>query len=504
MTTIGARLRAVCDLSLGHVRGNVGLHDYDGRVQDLSPGGVRVGLATLGGPAEPDPFDEALLAATEAHLRVVLGDLALHRRNPMLHLENLDLSGYERPYAPEDERRAARRRHLASWPDAVDAALEALDAVPAPVAAGLLPAVKGLVGGVDATAGTVEAAAVAAHARFVAHVERCATGGDPDAALGGPALTRLMSTAEAVDVDLGRLALAADAERDRMRSVLTDACRALHPDRPVADTVRALAADHPDASGVLQAARALSEQALAFTVERGLLGPLDGDLDVVPSPPALSWAMAFMAWNAPWEDEGPSWYYVTPPSPDWPAAEQDAWLSVFNTSSLAAITVHEVAPGHFAHGRALRRVASPVGRTLLSYAMVEGWAHYAEELCWEEGFLGRDPRYAAGMAIEALIRLTRLAATIGLHTAAMSVDEATRRFEEDAFIEGPAARSEAARGTFDPMYGAYTWGKLTILGLRDEARRRWGAAYTHRRFNEALLARGAPPLGLLPAVIDAG
>ncbi|MBK9178783.1 MAG: DUF885 family protein [Acidimicrobiales bacterium] len=486
------------------MRGNVGLHEYDGRVQDLSPSGVRAALAALGGPAEADPFDDALLDAAEAHLRVTLGDLALHRRSPLLHLENLDVSGYQRPYAPADERRAARRRHLAAWPDAIDAAIEALDAVPAPVAAGLLPAVKGLAEGVDANAGAVEAAAAAAHARFAAHVERCATEGDPDAALGGPALVRLLSTAEAVDVDLGRLAVAADAERDRLRSILTESCRALCPDRPVADTVRALAADHPDAGGVLPAARALSDKAIAFTVERGLLGPLDGELDVVSSPPALSWAMAHMAWNAPWEDDGPSWYYVTPPSPAWPAAEQDAWLSVFNTSSLAAITVHEVAPGHYAHGRALRRVASPAGRTLLSYAMVEGWAHYAEELCWEEGFLGGDPRYAAGMAIEALIRVTRLAAAIGLHTGAMSVAEATRRFEEDASIEGPAARSEAARGTFDPMYGAYTWGKLTILGLRDEARRRWGTGYTHRRFNEALLARGAPPLGLLPAAIDAG
>jgi uncharacterized protein (DUF885 family) len=34
----------------------------------------------------------------------------------------------------------------------------------------------------------------------------------------------------------------------------------------------------------------------------------------------------------------------------------------------------------------LRRLTSEVRRTVLSSAFVEGWAHYAEELCVEEGF----------------------------------------------------------------------------------------------------------------------
>ena len=69
--------------------------------------------------------------------------------------------------------------------------------------------------------------------------------------------------------------------------------------------------------------------------------------------------------------------------------------------------------------------------------------------------------------------------------------------ESDAFLEGPAAKSEAARATFDPTYGRYTWGKLEILRARDEARARWGKRYSHRRFHEALLSLGAPALGLL-------
>jgi uncharacterized protein (DUF885 family) len=134
---------------------------------------------------------------------------------------------------------------------------------------------------------------------------------------------------------------------------------------------------------------------------------------------------------------------------------------------------------------------------LFSSAFVEGWAHYAEELVLDEGFRAEDPRFAIGVHVEALVRITRLAVAIGIHTGDMSLADAVHRFEEDAFLRGPAARSEAERAGFDPTYGRYTWGKLEIRALQEEARVRWGRRYRHRRFHEALLGLGAPPLGLI-------
>ena len=149
------------------------------------------------------------------------------------------------------------------------------------------------------------------------------------------------------------------------------------------------------------------------------------------------------------------------------------------------------------HGRVLRRATTDVRRSLMSLSFIEGWAHYVEELCVEEGFRADDPRFAAGVAIEALVRVTRLAVSIGLHSGEMRIEEAARRFEQDAYLKGPAALAEANRATFDPTYGRYTWGKLEILRLRDRARRAWGPDYSHQRFHAELLALGAPPLGLM-------
>lgn len=517
------RLRALCDLSVSAVREYVGRHEYDGRVEDLSPEGVRAALARVGGPPgsppEPDSHDEAQLAAFERLIRLELGELELHRANPLLHVAALDVSCYDREYAPADQRAEARRRHLAAWPDAVDAAVTALDRVAAPVAEALLPAAKGLTANLGAPEESGEPQggapvgrpgdpvverALEAHKRLVAHLEAAAAGGPPETALGRGPLERLLGAGEALEADLGRLEERADAERDRLRAILDDACGRLQPGRPTAEVVARLLEDHPDTDGVLREAEALTAESIAFTLERDLVPGLDGECLVAPSPPSRRWALAMMSWAAPYEADAPSRYYISPPEPDWPADEQDDWLKVFSRTTLPAITVHEVAPGHFAHGRRLRQLTSDVRRTLHSLSFVEGWAHYTEEVCVEEGFRADDPRFAAGVALEALQRVTRLAVSIGTHAGTMTVDEAAARFEADAFCYGPAARAEASRATFDPTYGRYTWGKLEILRLRDQARARWGAGYSHARFHDALLRLGSPPLGLMTAALDQG
>ena len=230
----------------------------------------------------------------------------------------------------------------------------------------------------------------------------------------------------------------------------------------------------------------------------------DGTCLVGEAPESRRWAMAMISTNAPAEPPAPSWYWITPPDESWPAADIEEWLEVFSATTLPAITVHEVAPGHFSHHQALRRARGPVRRTLSSSAFVEGWAHYAEELCVEEGFLSDDPRFAIGVWLEALVRVTRLACALGVHTAGWTVGEAAARFEADTHLAGSAALSEARRATFDPTYGRYTWGKLEIMRLREQARAAWGAGFTLQRFHAALMELGSPPLGLLGTAVERG
>jgi hypothetical protein len=498
------RLRAVCELLLPRVRESAGRHEYDGQAPDLSPDTMATRVAALGdGPPCDDPHDEAHLAAFEEKLRVTYGAAQLHRRSARPLLEALDLSGYDRDYAPFEERRDARRRHLAAWPDAIEAGLASLDMLAAPVAQGLLASARGLAATLDA-ADPVEADALAAHARFVGFLERAVKGGGPEVALGEDLLAGLIAEGETGDLDLGAMESLADGERARLDELLAEACEAIAPGRPVEEVIDELTLDHPDADGVLDVAQQLTDEVMAFTHDRGLLEGAEGDCRVAPSPPSRRWATAMLAWAGPYEADGPSYFFVTPPDPQWPAERQRAWLRAFSLTTLPSTAVHEVAPGHFSHGRLLRTVGSDVAKTLHSLTFVEGWAHYAEELLLEEGYRSGDPRFQAGVALKALMRVVRMAVAIGVHRDTMSMEEAAKRFAEHAFLPLPVAEAEAFRATFDPTYGRYTWGKLEILRVRDEARRRWGAGFSLRRFHHALLDLGAPPLGLLGAALDRG
>ena len=504
------RVRAVCDLNVAEAREYGGRHEYDGIPQDLSRAGVTAGLTRLmaareNAAAEADAHDEAHLRAFEDLQVVVYGDLRLYRRNPMFHLGELDLACYDKDYAPAVERAAARAAHLAAWPRVIDAAVESLDELTAPVASSLLGGIRGLAAGIPADANPASReAAEAAHGRLVAHVERAARDGDPDPALGSAALAALLGTAEAMDVDLGSLAVRADEERDRLTERLAESAAKIDAGRPPLDVARELVRDHPDRAGVIEAARYWTGRAIEFTRERDLVPYHDGTCLVGEAPESRRWAMAMISTNAPAEPPAPSWYWITPPDESWPEADIEEWLEVFSATTLPVITVHEVAPGHFSHHQALRRARGPVRRTLSSSAFVEGWAHYAEELCVEEGFLSDDPRFAIGVWLEALVRVTRLACALGVHTAGWTVGEAAARFEADTHLAGSAALSEGRRATFDPTYGRYTWGKLEIMRLREQARAAWGAGFTLQRFHAALMELGSPPLGLLGTAVERG
>ncbi len=494
------RLKAVWDVTVPVIRELAGVHEYDGVVMDLSPSGYRAALKRLG-PASPgerlaDRHDESHLLAAERAVHAE-ADAGILQWNPLPHIQNLDLSCYDREYAPEPERHRAREAHLAQWPEAVDASLESLQAVSAPVAGALVPSVRGLAEGINSTTGA-EVAALQAHGRLLARIQDAAASGHPDGSLGGRVLARLLGHAESMPIDLGRLEERADQERDRLRALLQEACIRLSPGVAPSLLVRELLRDHPGEEQIYAVARETIDEATAFVVDNDLLPPPGGTCEVGPAPPSRRWAAAMMYWTGPFEDDAPARYYVSPPDESWDEEAKHEWLAVFSATMGPAITVHEVTPGHFAHGRMLRRLArGDVRRSLFSEAFVEGWAHYAEELMVEQGFRADDPRFAIGVYLDSLIGVTGLASALGIHRGTMTVDDATARFEADAFLLGPAARSEATRALYDPTYGRYTWGKLEIMSLRDEAEAAWGPAFSLRRFHEALLALGAPPLGTM-------
>ncbi len=56
---------------------------------------------------------------------------------------------------------------------------------------------------------------------------------------------------------------------------------------------------------------------------------------------------------------------------------------------------------------------------------------------------------------------------------------------------------ETKRGTRDPTYFVYTLGKLQILKLRDDYRKKTGNAFRLQDFHDAFLRQGFPPVKII-------
>jgi uncharacterized protein (DUF885 family) len=193
-----------------------------------------------------------------------------------------------------------------------------------------------------------------------------------------------------------------------------------------------------------------------------------------------------------------STYNIAPPDPSWSKQERAAYIP--GRADLLYTSVHEVWPGHFLQFQYSNRNPSKIAALWLSYAYVEGWAHYAEEMMWEEGLGNGDAEQHIGQLTNALLRDVRFLSAIGLHTRGMTVAQSQKLFLDSAFANPADARQQAARGTYDPGYLNYTLGKLMIRKLRDDwvARQSGSDPRAHwKDFHDKFLSYGGPPIPLV-------
>ena len=273
------------------------------------------------------------------------------------------------------------------------------------------------------------------------------------------------------------------------------------PGRSALEVWRNVLDDHPKRGELPAAAQKTVDELLAFIRERRLVDLPEGERVVVAAAPAFDLGLASMHSSPPLEPHPvKSFYYVTDAQADWPVERQNAWLQKFNYPTLADISAHEVAPGHYVHSLFMRRTPGKIRRIWIGLnpfpqpsSGQDGWAHYAEQLVTDEGFKRDDPRYRLAQTSEALTRICRLIAGLRLHSGDWTVDRAAEFFEREAHLPAPAARQEAVRGTYDPTYGGYFLGKMAAFKLRRDYAAGRGAAFDLREFHERVMTNGIAP-----------
>ena len=112
----------------------------------------------------------------------------------------------------------------------------------------------------------------------------------------------------------------------------------------------------------------------------------------------------------------------------------------------------------------------------------------------QAGWGSADPLYEVGMLQDALLRNCRYVCSIKMHCFGMTLEEATKFFMDNTFYGRLPAYKEAIRGTFDPGYLKYTLGKLHIMKLREDYRKKLRSKFSLKAFHDELLSTGMPPL----------
>src|SRR5437870_8490669 len=253
--------------------------------------------------------------------------------------------------------------------------------------------------------------------------------------------------------------------------------------------------DHPTEEMLIEDTRGMLEEIRQYVIEHDIVTvPSEERAKVIETPRFYRFATA--AINPPGSFEKiakDAYYYVTPTEESWTAEKKEEWLRHLNYTTLRNISVHECYPGHYVHFLHRMRVASTVLKSYYSYAFTEGWAHYCEAMMVEQDF--GDRRLKLAMLQDALLRDCRYLASIGMHTAGWSWEDATRFFMDNPYLDRLPADPQAKRGPWDAGYLNYPLGKLMIKKLR----RDWFDGHPDaslREFHDAMMALGAPPLGL--------
>jgi uncharacterized protein (DUF885 family) len=337
-----------------------------------------------------------------------------------------------------------------------------------------------------------------------------------DFALGEEKYHRMLADTELVDLAPAQVLELGMAKLKEEQDAFAAAAKIIDPDKPAVDVYKQIQSEHPAPDKLLADIAKNLEQIRKFITAHKLLTIPSEVRAQVKETPQYRRATSFASMDTPGPFEKRSteaFYYVTPVENDWPDKQKQEWLTAFNYYTSDIVSIHEAYPGHYV--QFLRLNASPatkVEKIFDSYAFVEGWAHYCEKMMIDEGFgapadqnkpeeVQRAAKYRMAQADEALLRLCRLCVSIKMHTENMTVDEATKFFQDNCYYEEKPARAEAMRGTFDPGYLSYTLGKLEILKLRADYQAQQGNEFSLQKFHNELLNHGMPPIRLLREIM---
>ncbi|MHB8283659.1 MAG: DUF885 domain-containing protein [Caulobacteraceae bacterium] len=255
-------------------------------------------------------------------------------------------------------------------------------------------------------------------------------------------------------------------------------------------------AQRPAREALMSTAAADLASATAFVKAKGLVAMPDAPVRIITMPKfQQGTAVAYDDAPGALEKGASNFVAISPIPSDWTDAQATSFLSEYNSYMTKDLIVHEAMPGHYLQLDHANQESSVLRAVLSSGPFVEGWAVYAEGMMDDEGFGGGDPLFDLTVLKMRLRSVTNTLLDIGIHTEGMSREQAMELMTKTAFQQEREAAGKWVRANLgSTQLLSYFTGYDEHMALREEAKQRWGAAYSLRRYDDAVLAHGSPPI----------
>jgi uncharacterized protein (DUF885 family) len=518
-----------------------GIHQYDGEMEDYSGTGrsaeirtllayeIRVAQFPADGLQQVDAADRQMLLGQIRSELLTLEKIRPMEKNPDVYSGGLTNGVYvlmNRKFAPAEERLRSVIQRERKMPDILTMArmnLKDSARVYTDIAIEQLPGIISFfekdvpIAFAAVTDAQLKADFAEANANVISSLKEYQNWlktdllprSKGDYRIGAGTFSKKLLYEDMVDTPLDKLLATGMQDLHKNQAEFQRVAKEIDATKTSAQVLSDLAGMHPAPDQLLETFRGTFDGLIGFIQEKKIITIPAGPKPMVQETPPFERATTTASMDTPGPFETvatESYFNVTLPAKGDSAAEIASLMAGFNVGTIFSTSTHETYPGHYMQYLWTAQAPSRLRKVLSANTNVEGWAHYCEQMMLEEGYGqpgtgatdAREAKYIhLGQLQDALLRDARFVAGIEMHTGKMSFAEAREFFVKEGYQSSKIAEIEAKRGTSDPTYLYYTLGKLQILKLREDYRKKMGADFTLMKFHDQFMGQGFPPIAIV-------
>jgi uncharacterized protein (DUF885 family) len=533
-----------------------GLHQYDAKLEDYSAAGVAAEVAALHEfekkleAIDPAALDAPAAADREILLNNVRSELLTlevirgWEKNPDEYSSGITNSAFvimERPYASADTRLRALVEREKLMPQALEEARKNLKNPPRIFTEIAMQQIDGdvsffendvpsaFLSGADGAEVAKDAATKAEFAKTNAAVIAALKSygawmkadllprSNGDFRLGPDAFEKKLDYDEMVDLPLSRLLEIAMDDLHKNQAEFARVAKEIDPTKTPDEELKELQGMYPPPDQLLATFHKTFDSLTSFIRANHIITiPSDVQPTLEETPPFMrATTFASMDPPGPFETHSKKAYFnVTLPEKGWTPEHIAGHMAQFNVGTIVSTSVHEAFPGHYVQFLWMPQFPSTIRKVLGANTNIEGWAHYCEQMMLDQGYAAAPAGASAdevrkaklirlGQLMDALLRDARFVNSIKLHTgegepaAKWTLEQAEDFFVKQGYQTREIADVETKRGTADATYLYYTLGKLEIMKLREDYKKKMGAAFNLQTFHDDFMRQGFAPIKVI-------